>query len=110
MSTYVFSDKDANDIVKSLKNDSFVNSFLKILGFDNDDIEKIFEGVEKELTTDSSKHILPSSKVDNNKKEYYHKLVTEYIDNEIRPWNSDKQSVNDDYAKLFEFVCWLSQK
>jgi len=108
MATTKISDKD---VINSLKDDILVNSFLNLLGFDDEDIDKIFEQVEKELEKENKpKRVLPSSKVDINKQKTYHKLVQEYIDTEIKPWNSNRDEVNDEYAKYFEFACWISNR
>lgn len=46
---------------------------------------------------------LPSEKIDNiEKKLQIHKIVQEYV--------SENNISNDDYAKLFEFACWVLTK
>ena len=45
-------------------------------------------------------HVLPSEKLHNiDKKLELHKLVQEYV--------TEENISNDDYAKLFEFACWI---
>lgn len=47
-----------------------------------------------------SVHVLPSEKLHNiGKKLELHKLVQEYV--------TEENISNDDYAKLFEFACWI---
>lgn len=63
-------------------------SFLNVS--EEDLIDKEYEPV----------HVLPSEKLHNiDKKLELHKLVQEYV--------TEENISNDDYAKLFEFACWI---
>lgn len=67
----------------------------------NINIEEIKENDEKDKKELSSE--LPSNKLkDLNKKLDIHKIVQEYV--------TEENISNDDYAKLFEFACWLINK
>lgn len=74
-----------NDKLESEESNKNVS---KIINIENDEIDK------KEL---------PSKKLkDLNKKLDIHKIVQEYV--------TEENISNDDYAKLFEFACWLINK
>lgn len=54
---------------------------------------------------------LPSSKLSIERKQNIHKIVTEYVDTMIRPYTDmDTETINDAYAGLFEFACWVLNK
>lgn len=85
-----------------------------------DDLEKIGNDIHKESTTnkdqdtsvESKKDVkvpeLPSKSTPIDKQENLHKIVGEYIDTYIRPYgNMSTDVVNDVYAGLFEFACWV---
>lgn len=55
----------------------------------------------------------PSSHIDVQRGIQIHKLVTEYVDTMIRPYSQglvDNKVINDAYAGLYEFACWLINK
>lgn len=69
----------------------------------NINIEEVKETDKKESPSEQLPSELPSDKLkDINKKLDIHKIVQEYV--------TEQNISNDDYAKLFEFACWLINK
>lgn len=101
--------KDSNCKKASDYNDDI--SLLEVIAeLLNSAVEEVLKDLETEKS-EENKRILPSERnIPFDKKEYYYKLVQEYIDQEVKPYNSDKEKVNDEFAKIFEFVCWLYNK
>jgi len=55
----------------------------------------------------------PSKHIDINVGLQIHKLVQEYIDTKIKPYAKgimSEKSINDAYAGLYEFACWIYNK
>lgn len=55
----------------------------------------------------------PSKHIDVNIGLQIHKLVQEYIDTMIKPYAKNimnEKSINDAYAGLYEFACWIYNK
>ena len=98
--------------------------FETIFGFDMKDIvddlkkagDEIHEQAVKERKKEEKKvekkvPELPSSKCTLEQQSQIHKLVTEYVDTIIRPHtNMSDDVINDAYAGLFEFACWVLKK
>lgn len=85
---------------KTLIDDVFGNGMfdcmLNIFGISESDLENESDDVKEEKQ-------LPSEKItDINKKMQIHKIVQEYT--------TENNISNDDYAKLFEFACWILMK
>lgn len=105
--------KIVNDIREDLKNDEMAGFYKLLLGDDVkstldkiDDIADELHGKEKKKTPE-----LPSSKLNVQQKEQIHKIVGEYVDTVIRPnTDMDTKVINDVYAGLFEFACWILNK
>ena len=52
----------------------------------------------------------PSVKIDINAGLQIHKLVQEYVDTMVKPYNNgvlNQAQINDAYAGLYEFACWI---
>ena len=52
----------------------------------------------------------PSSKLTTEQGLKLHKLVQEYVDTMIKPYNNGQltqEQINDDYAGLYEFASWV---
>ena len=46
-----------------------------------------------------------------DKQLHLHKIVGQYVDEYIRPYgNMSKEVVDDVYAGLFEFACWVMNR
>lgn len=73
-------------------------------------VDKSLKEVKKEEPKEFDR---PSKHIDVNIGLQIHKLVQEYIDTMIKPYAknimSDK-SINDAYAGLYEFACWIYNK
>jgi len=95
-------------------------SILKLFGIDGDDIidrlrkigNAIYENNKKE-EDEKFKFTRPSDLLDVNKKLQIHKIVQEYVDTMVKPFNNGKLTetqINDAYAGLFEFACWIMNR
>lgn len=123
------------DQLKELKNDRLsqvVGSFFGINeSFYDEVIELLADLREKELNKienkqkqasvkciekDNSTEIdRPSQKIDTQVGLQIHRLVQEYIDTMIKPYNPNiggltNEQINDAYAGLYEFACWMYNK
>ena len=97
-------------------------SILKLFGLNGDDVidklrkigNAIYENNKKEEEKeDEPKFTRPSDLLDVNKKLQIHKIVQEYVDTMIKPFNNGKltdNQINDAYAGLFEFACWVMNR
>ena len=97
-------------------------SILKLFGLNGDDVidklrkigNVIYENNKKEEEKeDEPKFTRPSDLLDVNKKLQIHKIVQEYVDTMIKPFNNGKltdNQINDAYAGLFEFACWVMNR
>lgn len=77
-------------------------------------IKKSANVIEKQIE-DKSVIERPSQNIDVNAGLQIHKLVQEYIDTMIKPYNPKvggltTEQVNDAYAGLYEFACWIYNK
>ena len=103
---------------KSILNDSnnsLLNNLFKL--FEGVDVNKFVDDIKKagdEIHKEAQKKKvpkLPSSNTPINKQLQIHKLVGEYVDTIIKPnTNMSKKTIDDAYAGLFEFACWLMNK
>lgn len=96
-------------------------SILKLFGIDGDDVidklrkmgNAIYENNKKEKEEETNKFTRPSDLLDVDKKLQIHKIVQEYIDTMVKPFNNGKltkNQINDAYAGLFEFACWVMNR
>lgn len=94
---------------------------LKLFGIDGDDIidrlrkigNAIYENNKKEEEEETPKFTRPSDLLDVDKKLQIHKIVQEYVDTMVKPFNNGKlteNQINDAYAGLFEFACWVMNR
>lgn len=101
------SKKMNSDILKYLGiNQKELIKNLKNLG------EKIHNASKKEEKKEP-KFTRPSDSLSVDKKLQIHKIVQEYIDTMIKPFNNGKltnDQINDAYAGLFEFACWVMNR
>ena len=94
--------------------------FDTLFGFDMNDIiddikkagDDIHEQAVKERTKEEKKvPELPSKSTPFDKQVNLHKIVGEYVDTYIRPYGKmDTKVVDDVYAGLFEFACWIMNR
>ena len=87
--------------------DSFIDNLRKL---GNDIYEKYGEKKKEE---EQPKFVRPSDKLSTDKKLQIHHIVEEYVNTMIRPYSkgimTDTQ-INDAYAGLFEFACWIMNR
>lgn len=102
------SDEVSSNITKMLFDALFGADFKDVINEIKQTGDKIHsEAKSKEHKTPE----LPSSKTPTDKKLQIHKLVAEYVDTIIRPnTEMDRNVIDDVYAGLFEFACWLMNK
>lgn len=75
--------------------------------------EKLNNIADKVIQQNSKKIIRPSQNIPVEVGLQIHKLVAEYVDTMIKPYiSNDKDNimVNDIYAGLYEFACWIFNK
>lgn len=117
------------DVRKMIDEEEYLSSFFKIFGFYDingvlDEIEALGEMIHKNAekeeteTTNGDEVVevpelpeLPSKSTPMETQAKMHKIVGEYVDTYIRPYgNMDTNVVDDVYAGLFEFACWVMNK
>ena len=114
------------DECKKLCNDDDSTSVLTkqlfetLFGFDMndiiDDIKKAGDDIHEQAVKERKKEEnkvpeLPSKSTPFDKQVNLHKIVGEYVDTYIRPYGKmDAKVVDDAYAGLFEFACWIMNR
>lgn len=76
---------------------------------ENNKIEKPIDNKQKE----EFKFTRPSDLLSVDRKLQIHKIVQEYIDTMVKPFNNGQltnNQINDAYAGLFEFACWIMNR
>ena len=74
---------------------------------------KIALDFDDEEPKESTKFIRPSELLNVSQKLQLHKIVQEYVDTMIKPYNKGAlttQQINDAYAGLYEFAAWVMNK
>ena len=94
--------------------------FETLFGFDMndiiDDIKKAGDDIHEQAVKERKKEEnkvpeLPSNSTPFDKQVNLHKIVGEYVDTYIRPYGKmDTKIVDDVYAGLFEFACWIMNR
>lgn len=94
--------------------------FETLFGFDMndiiDDIKKAGDDIHEKAVKERKKEEnkvpeLPSKSTPFDKQAHLHKIVEEYVDTYIRPYGKmDTKVVDDVYAGLFEFACWIMNR
>lgn len=94
--------------------------FETLFGFDMndiiDDIKKAGDDIHEKAVKEREKEEnkvpdLPSKNTPFDKQVQLHKIVGEYVDTYIRPYGKmDTKVVDDVYAGLFEFACWIMNR
>lgn len=119
----LFTEDDIKDPVKRKQIiDSLVNIkdnyLFKILMKNNEYINNIITNTINTLKeyekAEEKKIVRPSENIDPTVGVQLHKLVTKYVDEYIRPYvdNSEKHKdmINNIYAGLYEYSCWVIQQ
>ena len=120
--TYDLNTKEGYDEFKNAMNDLKKQTSGKTLfGIDMDDLlntldelsTKIYENSKKEKEKETPKLVVPSEKLNTDQKLKLHKLVQEYIDTMVKPFNNgalSTEQINNAYAGLYEFAAWVLNK
>ena len=99
------------------ENEAFL-TLTQIFGYDlTDELDELdkfadntFQKAEEKRKQEEKKIERPSTKLTTEQGLQIHKLVQEYVDTMVRPFNNGVLSnaqINDAYAGLYEFCCWL---
>ena len=99
------------------ENEAFL-TLTQIFGYnltdELDELDKFadntFQKAEEKRKQEEKKIERPSTKLTTEQGLQIHKLVQEYVDTMVRPFNNGVLSnaqINDAYAGLYEFCCWL---
>lgn len=102
------------------ENEAFL-TLAQIFGYDLadelDELDKFadntFQKAEEKRKQEEKKIERPSTKLTTEQGLQIHKLVQEYVDTMVRPFNNGVLSnaqINDAYAGLYEFAAWILNK
>ena len=102
------------------ENEAFL-ALAQIFGYDlTDELDELdkfadntFQKAEEKRKQEEKKIERPSTKLTTEQGLQIHKLVQEYIDTMVRPFNNGVLSnaqINDAYAGLYEFASWILNK
>lgn len=75
--------------------------------------DNTFKKAEEKRKQEEKKIERPSTKLTTEQGLQVHKLVQEYVDTMIRPFNNgvlSNDQINDAYAGLYEFAAWILNK
>ena len=78
---------------------------------ENNKIEKTIDNKKEEK--EEPQFTRPSDLLSVDKKLQIHKIVQEYVDTMVKPFNKGQltdNQINDAYAGLFEFACWIMNR
>lgn len=122
---YAKFNKYVDECKKICDNDDSTSNLTRLLfetmfGFDMkdivDDIKKAGDEIHEQAVKERKKEEkkvpeLPSKSTPLDKQAQLHKIVGEYVDTYIRPYGKmDTKVVDDVYAGLFEFACWVMNR
>ena len=102
------------------ENEAFL-ALTQIFGYDlTDELDELdkfadntFQKAEEKRKQEEKKIERPSAKLTIEQGLQIHKLVQEYVDTMVRPFNNGVLSnaqINDAYAGLYEFAAWILNK
>ena len=102
------------------ENEAFL-TLTQIFGYDlTDELDELdkfadntFQKAEEKRKQEEKKIERPSTKLTTEQGLQIHKLVQEYVDTMVRPFNNGVLSnaqINDAYAGLYEFAAWIINK
>lgn len=107
------SDDSASKLTKSLFELLFDEDMNNVLDEIKDCGDSIHNEAVKNEKKNETKKVpeLPSKSTPMDKQLHLHKIVGQYVDEYIRPYgNMNKEVVDDVYAGLFEFACWVMNR
>ena len=102
------------------ENEAFL-TLAQIFGYDlTDELDELdkfadntFQKAEEKRKQEEKKIERPSAKLTTEQGLQIHKLVQEYVDTMVRPFNNgvlSNDQINDAYAGLYEFASWILNK
>ena len=102
------------------ENEAFL-ALAQIFGYDlTDELDELdkfadntFQKAEEKRKQEEKKIERPSTKLTTEQGLQIHKLVQEYVDTMVRPFNNgvlSNDQINDAYAGLYEFAAWILNK
>ena len=107
--------------INELRENAEFLTLAQIFGYDlTDELDELdkfadntFQKAEEKRKQEEKKIERPSAKLTTEQGLQIHKLVQEYVDTMVRPFNNGVLSnaqINDAYAGLYEFAAWILNK
>lgn len=107
--------------INELRENEVFLTLTQIFGYDlTDELDELdkfadntFQKAEEKRKQEEKKIERPSTKLTTEQGLQIHKLVQEYVDTMVRPFNNGVLSnaqINDAYAGLYEFAAWILNK
>ena len=107
--------------INELRENAAFLTLAHIFGYDlTDELNELdkfadntFQKAEEKRKQEEKKIERPSTKLTTEQGLQIHKLVQEYVDTMVRPFNNGVLSnaqINDAYAGLYEFAAWILNK
>ena len=107
--------------INELRENAAFLTLAQIFGYDlTDELNELdkfadntFQKAEEKRKQEEKKIERPSAKLTTEQGLQIHKLVQEYVDTMVRPFNNGVLSnyqINDAYAGLYEFAAWILNK
>ena len=107
--------------INELRENTAFLTLAQIFGYDlTDELNELdkfadntFQKAEEKRKQEEKKIERPSTKLTTEQGLQIHKLVQEYVDTMVRPFNNgvlSNDQINDAYAGLYEFASWILNK
>ena len=107
--------------INELRENAAFLTLAQIFGYDlTDELDELdkfadntFQKAEEKRKQEEKKIERPSTKLTTEQGLQIHKLVQEYVDTMVRPFNNgvlSNDQINDAYAGLYEFAAWILNK
>ena len=107
--------------INELRENAEFLTLAQIFGYDlTDELDELdkfadntFQKAEEKRKQEEKKIERPSTKLTTEQGLQIHKLVQEYVDTMVRPFNNgvlSNDQINDAYAGLYEFAAWILNK
>ena len=107
--------------INELRENAEFLTLAQIFGYDlTDELNELdkfadntFQKAEEKRKQEEKKIERPSTKLTTEQGLQIHKLVQEYVDTMVRPFNNgvlSNDQINDAYAGLYEFASWILNK
>ena len=107
--------------INELRENAACLTLAQIFGYDlTDELNELdkfadntYQKAEEKRKQEEKKIERPSTKLTTEQGLQIHKLVQEYVDTMVRPFNNgvlSNEQINDAYAGLYEFASWILNK